>query len=38
MAMRMAEAAARRGIAAKVGRETIRRLLIRHEPNPWREE
>ena len=33
----IAEEAARRGIVAKVGRETIRRLLTRHELKPWRE-
>jgi len=36
--MLIAEEAARRGIVAKVGRETIRRLLTRHELKPWREK
>jgi hypothetical protein len=30
--------AGRRRIVAKVGRETIRRMLKRHELKPWREE
>jgi len=34
----IAEEAARRGIVARVGRETIRRLLTRHELKPWREK
>ncbi len=34
----IAEEATRRGIVAKVGRETIRRLLTRHELKPWREK
>jgi hypothetical protein len=34
----IAQEATRRGIVAKVGRETIRRLLTRHELKPWREK
>ncbi len=34
----IAEEASRRKIVAKVGRETIRRMLKRHELKPWREE
>jgi hypothetical protein len=34
----IAEEAARRKIVAKVGRETIRRMLHRHELKPWREK
>ena len=34
----IAEEAARRKIVAKVGRETIRRMLKRHELKPWREK
>jgi hypothetical protein len=30
--------AKRRGIAARVGRETIRRVLADHELKPWREK
>jgi len=33
----IAEEAGRRKIVAKVGRETIRRMLARHELKPWRE-
>jgi hypothetical protein len=33
-----AHEAKRRGIVAKVGRETIRRLFARHELKPWREK
>ena len=36
--MLIAQEATRRGIVAKVGRETIRRLLTRHELKPWREK
>lgn len=34
----IAQEAGRRGIVAKVGRETIRRMLKRHELKPWREK
>jgi len=34
----IAEEAGRRKIVAKVGRETIRRMLKRHELKPWREK
>ncbi len=34
----IAEEATRRKIVAKVGRETIRRMLTRHELKPWREK
>ena len=34
----IAEEAGRRRIVAKVGRETIRRMLKRHELKPWREK
>jgi Homeodomain-like domain len=34
----IAEEAARKRIVAKVGRETIRRMLKRHELKPWREK
>jgi hypothetical protein len=34
----IAEEATRRGIVAKVGRETIHRMLARHELKPWREK
>jgi len=34
----IAEEAARRKIVATVGRETIRRMLNRHELKPWREK
>jgi hypothetical protein len=34
----IAEEAGRRRIVAKVGRETIRRMLNRHELKPWREK
>jgi hypothetical protein len=34
----VAEEAARRKVVAKVGRETIRRMLKRHELKPWREK
>jgi hypothetical protein len=34
----IAEEAAKRKIVAKVGRETIRRMLKRHELKPWREK
>jgi len=34
----IAEEAGRRKIVAKVGRETIRRMLARHELKPWREK
>jgi hypothetical protein len=34
----IAEEASRRRIVAKVGRETIRRMLKRHELKPWREK
>jgi hypothetical protein len=33
-----AHEAQRRGIVAKVGRETIRRLFVSHELKPWREK
>jgi hypothetical protein len=36
--MLVAEEAIRRRIVAKVGRETIRRMLTRHELKPWREK
>jgi Homeodomain-like domain len=36
--MLIAEEATRRKIVAKVGRETIRRMLTRHELKPWREK
>jgi hypothetical protein len=36
--MLIAEEATRRRIVAKVGRETIRRMLTRHELKPWREK
>ncbi len=34
----IAEEASRRKIVAQVGRETIRRMLKRHELKPWREK
>jgi hypothetical protein len=34
----IAEEAGRRRIVATVGRETIRRMLNRHELKPWREK
>ena len=33
-----AQEARRRGVVGKVGRETIRRLLVSHELKPWREK
>jgi cystathionine gamma-lyase len=36
--MLIVEEATRRKIVAKVGRETIRRMLTRHELKPWREK
>ena len=33
-----AQEAKRRGLVQKVGRETIRRLFVRHELKPWREK
>lgn len=33
-----AQEAQRRGVVAKVGRETIRRLFLNHELKPWREK
>jgi hypothetical protein len=33
-----AQEAKRRGLVAKVGRETIRRLFVSHELKPWREK
>lgn len=33
-----AREAQRRGVVAKVGRETIRRLFLDHELKPWREK
>ena len=33
-----AQEAKRRGVVAKVGRETIRRLFLNHELKPWREK
>lgn len=37
-AVLIAQEATRRRIVAKVGRETIRRMLTRHELKPWREK
>jgi Homeodomain-like domain len=37
-ALLVAQEATRRKIVAKVGRETIRRMLTRHELKPWREK
>ncbi len=34
----IAEEAVRRGLCEKVGRETIRILLLRHDLKPWREK
>ncbi|WP_194863313.1 helix-turn-helix domain-containing protein [Myxococcus sp. AB036A] len=34
----IAEEAVRRGVVAKVGRETVRELLLRHDLKPWREK
>jgi hypothetical protein len=34
----IAQEATRRRIVAKVGRETIHRMLVRHELKPWREK
>ena len=36
--MLIAEEATRRRIVAKAGRETIRRMLTRHELKPWRKK
>ena len=33
-----AQQAQRRGVVAKLGRETIRRLLLNHELKPWRQK
>jgi len=33
-----AQEARQRGVVGKVGRETIRRLLVSHELKPWREK
>ncbi|QDE95968.1 hypothetical protein BHS05_08905 [Myxococcus xanthus] len=33
----IAQEAVRRGFVAKVGRETVRELLLRHDLKPWRE-
>lgn len=34
----IAQEAVRRGLVAKVGRETVRELLLRHDLKPWREK
>ncbi|WP_140798273.1 helix-turn-helix domain-containing protein [Myxococcus xanthus] len=34
----IAQEAVRRGFVAKVGRETVRELLLRHDLKPWREK
>ncbi|WP_407667265.1 helix-turn-helix domain-containing protein [Myxococcus qinghaiensis] len=34
----IAKEAARRGLVPKVGRETVREMLLRHDLKPWREK